>query len=128
MYRSKRNRVFWLQIIRANGDNKSEDSSLKGHSAQGTIENIRKQDEDKMMQALKAAHLSYDIVENLFGCSKAIGYRYNGGYSIYLFIPMSVFESEPTYNLHAKVDIFRRIRRLYSKMVVRYYATRDWVW
>jgi len=63
-----------------------------------------KEDEDNMMRALKAAHLSYDMVENLLGCSKAIRYRYNGGYSIYLFIPMSIFESEPTYNLHAKYE------------------------
>ena len=57
-----------------------------------------------MMQALKAAHESYDIVENLFGCSASIRYRYNGGKSLYLYIQMSIFEKSPTYNLHQKYE------------------------
>ncbi len=61
-----------------------------------------KEDEKIMMQALEAAHLSYDVVEQLFGCSASIKYRYNGGKSLYLYVPMAVFEKEPTYNLHEK--------------------------
>jgi len=61
-----------------------------------------KEDTNKMLQALKAAHLSDDIVANLFDCSRFIRYRYNGGRSLYLIIPMSVFEKEAVINLHLK--------------------------
>ena len=63
-----------------------------------------KEDNDEMMQALKAAHLTYDIVENLSKCANHIRYRYNGGKSLYLFIPMSVFEKGPAYNLYQKYE------------------------
>ncbi len=63
-----------------------------------------KDDKNKMLQALEAAHLSYDIVGKLFGCSALSRYRYNGGKSLYLYVPMAVFEKEPTYNFHLKYE------------------------
>jgi hypothetical protein len=55
---------------------------------------------------IKAAHLAYDIVSEIFGCAEAIRYRYNGGKSLYLFIPMNYFEkTSAVYNLNLKYKV-----------------------
>jgi hypothetical protein len=64
-------------------------------------------DQDRNLRAIKAAHLAYDIINDLFGCADAITYRHNGGgKSLYLFIPMNYFEkTEAVYNLNLKYKV-----------------------
>jgi DNA polymerase elongation subunit (family B) len=57
-----------------------------------------REDKDRNLRAIKAAHLSYSIINDLFGCADAITYRHNGGgKSLYLFIPMNYFEKQSAY-------------------------------
>ncbi|MBC8228804.1 hypothetical protein H8E77_04555, partial [bacterium] len=66
-----------------------------------------KDDLDRQARTIKAAHLAYNIINDLFGCADAITYRHNGGgKSLYLFIPMNYFEkTEGVYNLNLKYKV-----------------------
>ena len=66
-----------------------------------------KENPDRQARTIKAAHLAYDIINELFGCADAIQYRHNGsGKSLYLFIPMQYFEKpEAVYNLNLKYKV-----------------------
>ena len=61
---------------------------------------------DRHPRTIKAAHVAYNIIDEFFGCADAIRYRYNGGKSLYLFIPMKYFEkAEVVYNLNLKYKV-----------------------
>jgi len=69
-----------------------------------------REDKDRNLRAIKAAHEAYEIIDELFGCSDAITYRHNGGgKSLYLFIPMNYFEkTEGVYNLNLKYKVIAK--------------------